>query len=281
MLLIGDSGSSKTDWRLIDQAERITQKEGIGLNPYFVGAEQIHAELSHLFGEDERKAVSNVIVYVSGAERQERKAIVDAGLSAVFPQAKIAIEHDLLGAARAVCGNKAGLAGILGTGSNCCFYDGEIKLKHFPSGGFILGDEGGGVNMGKKLLKAFIENRMPDDLLPFFIKRYPENSDYFLQQLYQEPRPNRFLAKFARFAFHHKNHPFVQEIILDNFRAYFDKQVLRFPEAKEYPLGIVGSIAFYFQEELCAVAEEKGVLIGKILEKPIAGLTLYHLSTSE
>lgn len=275
MILVADSGSTKTDWRLINGQE-IKQFECKGLNPDFNTTEDVREAVATTFDMLNKSEVSALYFYGSGCSSPSRNAIVEKGLTEVFPSAEIHVWHDLLGAARASCGKDKGLAGILGTGSNCCLFDGEEIIEEYRTGGYIMGDEGGGVYLGKKLLKAFIEERLPNELRERFIKRYDLNVDGILHNLYKEAYPNRFMASFSNFIFHHKQDPFIAQLISDSFEDYFDIQVCRFEEYKEIPLNLVGSIAFYYHDFIREVAAAKGVRVGTILEKPISGLSLYH-----
>jgi N-acetylglucosamine kinase-like BadF-type ATPase len=275
MILIADSGSSKTDWRLIEN-ETIKQFSGIGLNPDFVDSIKVTSELHMTFEAVQKKEVAEIHFYGSGCSSESRNKVILDGMVDVFPNANINIYHDLLGAARAACGKNRGIAGILGTGSNCCLFDGEQVIQEFRSGGFIIGDEGGGVDIGKRVLKAFIEGRMDGDLERRFLKRYDTNVDEILDALYKKPHPNKYIASFSQFAFHHRENPYVAKLIQDSFRAYFQNMVSRYSEHQSIPLNLVGSIAFYYQETLRKVAGEFKVQIGNIIEKPISGLTLYH-----
>ena len=280
MILIADSGSSKTDWRLVD-GHKITQHSCKGLNPDFNSAQDVESEVAATFSKlSSTSAIKSIYFYGAGCSSDERNTIVEEGLRAVFANASIEVEHDLLGAARAACGTEAGLAGILGTGSNCCLFDGKVVTHEYRTGGFIIGDEGGGVDIGKRIVKAFIEDYLPTELRTVFDQRYKLSVDLILQKLYKEPQPNRFLAAFAKFALHQKENPFMSKLIEQSFTAYFKSQVLRYPEAKQLKLNLVGSIAFYFQEHLRKVGQENKVQIGTILEKPISGLTLYHSGLS-
>jgi N-acetylglucosamine kinase-like BadF-type ATPase len=275
MIVVADSGSSKTDWRIIN-GEEIKQLETIGLNPDFHTQESIEKEINDAFIKEEALKVEQVYFYGSGCSSESRKSLLQTGLSALFKNAVIKVEHDLLGAARASCGNQAGLAGILGTGSNCCLFDGANVIREYRSGGYILGDEGGGVAIGKRLIKNYIEDTLPADLREAFDKRYSYTVDDILLNIYKKAQPNRFLASFANFVFHHREHPYITSLLTECFEAYFDVQVLRYPEVTSLSLNLVGSIAFYYHEYIRQVAERKGVRIGTILEKPISGLSLYH-----
>lgn len=280
MILVADSGSSKTDWRLINQGN-IQQFSCHGLNPDFNTIGSVFEAIIQTFPEAILKKVDKIHFYGSGCSSKSRNRIVEEGMRNAFKNSEITVYHDVLGAARAACGDKAGIAGILGTGSNCCLYDGKEVIKEYRTGGFVIGDEGGGVYLGKMLIKAFIEEKLPDDLCEKFEKRYSLTVDAILERLYKQEFPNRFLASFSQFVFHHREHEFIAKLIYKNFEDYLDNQVLRYKEAKELPLNLVGSIAFYYQEYLRRVAADKGVLIGTILEKPISGLSLYHSPLGE
>ena len=275
MILIADSGSSKTDWRLIDNST-ISQFSGIGLNPDFVDKISVAKELNNIFSTLNIEGVTEIHFYGSGCSSASRSNVISEGIKDVFPRSVIHIYHDLLGAARAACGRNRGVAGILGTGSNCCLYDGEQVIQGFRSGGFILSDEGGGVDIGKRILKAFIEGRMDEDLENRFLKRYKTTVDEVLEGLYRKPFPNKYIANFSRFAYHNRENPFISELLQHSFRAYFQNMVSRYDEYETVPLHLVGSIAFYYQEVLRKIAMEFNVQIGNVLEKPISGLTLYH-----
>lgn len=279
MIVIADSGSSKTDWRIIGE-DKISQYNCKGLNPDFNNTEDVRLATQETFENKDVSIVQEVYFYGSGCSSAKRNKVIEVGLEQVFKKAKIFVDHDLLGAARAACGKQEGLIGILGTGSNCCLFDGKEITREYRTGGYIVGDEGGGVDMGKRIIKHFIEEKFPKDLHEVFLTRYKLSVDDILESMYKKEYPNRFLASFSRFAFHHKEHPFMAKLIYDSLLAYFEEQVLRYPEATKLPLSLVGSISFYYQEFIRKVAAEKGVQIGTILEKPISGLSLYHANLS-
>tara|TARA_B100001109_G_C18860803_1_gene473879 strand:- start:2606 stop:3505 length:900 start_codon:yes stop_codon:yes gene_type:complete len=276
MKVIADSGSSKTDWFLIDGNRTLERFETKGFNPYFHTTDSIVSEIGDTFQSLTLEEVKEVHFYGAGCSSKERMDLVKEALESVFDGVKIFVSHDLLGSARAACGKQKGLAGILGTGSNCCSFDGVEIIDSFPSGGYSIGDEGGGVNLGRRMLKAYIEDYLPEDLRIAFDRKYATNVDEILVNLYKKPFPNRYMASFSRFTYHHREHPFVSEQILEEFTAYFSNQVMRFKQAQEWPLSLVGSVAFYYHEYIRIVAEQFGVQIGTILEKPISGLCLYH-----
>ncbi|MBL4707626.1 MAG: ATPase [Flavobacteriales bacterium] len=279
MILIADSGSSKTDWRLID-SKGVSQYSCIGLNPDFVDSELVTKSVSEAFDKINLKSVTDVHFYGSGCSSESRNKIVKIGLAKCFINAQINIYHDLLGAARAACGKERGIAGILGTGSNCCLFDGKEVIQEFRSGGFVIGDEGGGVDIAKRIVKSFIEGRFDEELQDKFQKRYQTSVDEILENLYKKSQPNKYLASFSQFALHNKENTYISTLIEDSFHSYFKNQVMRYEEYQRIPLSLVGSIAFYYQEIFRSIASEYGVQIGIILEKPISGLTLYHTDLS-
>ncbi len=277
MKLIADSGSTKTDWRLIKPDNSFDQTTTIGLNPYYVSVEQIQSELSNdkLLLKNSGE-VKSIYFYGSGCSSEEKKKVIATALSNIFKNAEIEIQHDLLGAARALCGREAGIAAILGTGSNSCEYDGKEIVANIPSLGFVLGDEGSGAHLGKELLRAFSYNELPDDLKKKFDFRYKTTIPEILENTLQKPLANRYMAGFAKFLFHNIDHPFISKIVIKCFTEFFDRHICKYNSHKNVPVHFVGSIAYYFGDRLRYVAEEKGIVVGNILEKPIAALTLYH-----
>jgi len=277
MIIIADSGSTKTDWRIINGVSDIEQIEGIGLNPNFHSINSISAAVKSTFSKFEKAKNAQVVYfYGAGCSTESQKGIVKTALYSFFHNANIHVEHDLLGAARAACYKNEGIAAILGTGSNVCSFDGENIIQSFPSGGYAIGDEGGGVNIGRRVLKAYIEEYMPKELRDRFDFRYKLNIDDILHQLYEKEQPNRFMASFSHFAYQHKENAFMASQIMEEFQQFFDNKVLRFDKATDWPLNTVGSVGFYYHEFLTATAEANDVKVGAIIEKPIAALSLYH-----
>lgn len=277
MKLIADSGSTKTDWRLIKSDNSFDQTTSIGLNPYYVSLEQIIAEVNKdLLLSTNANEVKSIYFYGSGCSSDEKKKVLIDAFSEVFKNAEIEIQHDLLGAARALCGRESGIAAILGTGSNSCEYNGSEIVANIPSLGFVLGDEGSGAHLGKELLRAFAYGELPDDLKKKFDFRYKTTIPEILHNTLQKPMANRYMASYAKFLFHNIDHPFISKIVVRCFTEFFDKHICKYESHKKVPVHFVGSIAYYFGDRLRYVAEEKGVVVGNILEKPIAALTLYH-----
>jgi len=276
MILIADSGSTKTDWRKIDQQGKITQAKTEGINPYF----QSEKEISQIINKELLPQIDlipkQIFFYGAGCKQEEKKEKVKNVLKEHFHLAEIAIENDLLGAARALCGDQEGIACILGTGSNSCHYDGQQIQKNIPPLGYILGDEGSGTSLGKIFLKNYLRGQLPEQLKERFEKRFPIGSMDFLDKVYQQPFPNRFLAGFAIFLFQNLKSPFVYHLVYENFLQFLEDILMNYQNHKNLKVHFTGSIAFYFSNILRQAANDKGIVVRNIVESPIAGLALYH-----
>ncbi len=202
--------------------------------------------------------------------------IIDNALQAVFPYAGISVEHDLLGAARGLFKNDEGIACILGTGSNSCYYkNGEI-LENVPSIGYIYGDEGSGAYMGKKLLRAYLKNHLPSDLHIAFTEKYNFSLEQILDATYNKEKPMQFMASFVKFLGENSTHQYVIELVKNAMDAFLHHQVFKYPGYRELPLGFVGSVAYHFRPLLESVLNEYDLKLKMILQKPIEGLVEYH-----
>ncbi|GGK84256.1 BadF/BadG/BcrA/BcrD ATPase family protein [Rufibacter glacialis] len=278
MILIADSGSTKTAWRVLDTQGEAGQAHTVGFNPYYQNTAEIAQTLqeSLLPQLTSYGSPQEIHFYGAGCSAPDKKAIVAAALSSLFPAADVQVHHDLEAAARALCGHQEGIACILGTGSNTCLYDGKQIVQNVPNLGFILGDEGSGGYMGKLLVQAFLNLEMPTDVHQAFMDRYNTNRDEIVDHVYSKPYPNRYMATYAKFLFDHQQHPFIHGLITKCFSDFFEKTVVKYPDYQHKETHFVGSIAFYFKDILLAVAKQYGIAVGKILESPIAGLSLYH-----
>jgi glucosamine kinase len=285
MILIADSGSTKTDWRLIDNDKKIHQFSTLGFNPYFQSTEDISKELREKLLPAIQGAITpkftdpkpEVHFYGAGCSSETKCKIVHDAIIVNFPGAQVHVEHDLLGAARAVCGREAGIAAILGTGSNSCYYDGNDIVENVDSLGFILGDEGSGAYIGKKFVQDYLNKEMPAAISQRFFERFGLKKEDILDAIYKKPMPNRFLASFSKFIYQNLKEQYIIDLVANAFRDFFDKHICKYPKHREVQFHCVGSVGFYYSNILRAVAQEKGVAPGRIIETPIAGLTLYHL----
>ncbi|TFV93700.1 N-acetylglucosamine kinase [Algoriphagus kandeliae] len=276
MILIADSGSSKTDWRVIHANGQISQFRGVGFNPYYQTSEQMASQMQVDFLLNLKEEIREIHYYGAGCSTPERKGEVAKALSTVFPTASIEVDHDLAAAARATCGHDAGIACILGTGSNSCDYDGNKIIANRPAPGYILGDEGGGGYIGRKLLQDFIYEDMPQEIRKDLVGQFQLTQAIIQENVYRKPFPNRYMASFCRFITEHKSHPYCYRLYYDSFMEFFEKHICRYDNFQNKPVNFVGSIAYYNSDILRKAASDKGLHVKLIIESPIAGLTLYH-----
>lgn len=277
MILIADSGSSKTDWRLVANDGSVRAAKTAGFNPYFQTAEQIYAEITtELLPQLETTAIREIHFYGAGCSTEKNCNIVREGVGRLFSEAKIHVGHDLLAAARALCGHEAGIACILGTGVNACFYDGREITEARPSLGFWLGDEGGGGWLGKTLVQHYFHGEMPAELSQAFAEAYHLTLPTVLENAYKKPFPNSYFAAFSRFLSDHLDHAYAQELIYDGFALFFDRYVGKFPTYQQQPIHFTGSVAFHYRAILQKAAADKKLTLKNVLASPISGLVEYH-----
>jgi glucosamine kinase len=278
MILIADSGATKTAWRLVHSRQDIRSFETNGFNPFFINSASIEDEVAkELVPFIDSHHVKEVFFYGAGCSTIDKCIIVEDGLKDLFSEARIKVEDDLLGAARALFSHQPGIACILGTGSNSCLYDGKKITENIPSLGYLLGDEGSGAYIGKRLLREVFTLSAPADVRALFEKKYNYTRVDILNQIYQRPLPNRFLSSFMPFIRENISHPFIVELVKHCFRDFFEMQVLKYSECRNMAISCTGSIAHYFAEQLREVAIEKNLEIKNIVQTPIEGLTEYHL----
>ena len=276
MIIIADSGSSKIDWRLLNKDGSIGQTNTIGFNPYYQPIEDLTKNIREALVPIVKEVVTKIFFYGTGVSSSRNQELVRGAFMEFFPIAKVEIEWDLLAAARALCGEEAGIACILGTGSNSCLYDGKKITEQVANLGWILADEGSGATIGKKFLFDYLRKKMPPPLAEQFRKRFPFTREEFLEKIYQQEKPSTFLATFSKFIFQHLKEPYCYQLVYDSLAEFFENNVMKYEGFKNLRVHFVGSIAFYYSDLLRQVANDKGVTVKNILETPIAGLTLYH-----
>lgn len=276
MILIADSGGSKTDWRWIDDDGKIGQANTLGFNPYSHQAEALVQSMREILLPQLTGTVNKIYFYGAGVSSAANSAIVKDVLSGFFANAYIEINWDLLGAARALCGHEPGIACILGTGSNSCYYNGHAIANNTPNLGWILGDEGSGASLGKQLAIDYIRHQMPAELAAQFRARFSLEREEILAQVYQGERPAAFLGGFAKFIFQHLKEPYCYQLVYSGFEDFYKKNVMQYRAYQSMKVHFAGSVAFYFSDLLRQVANDLGITVKNILESPIAGLTLYH-----
>ncbi|MEO5978786.1 MAG: N-acetylglucosamine kinase [Chryseolinea sp.] len=276
MIIIADSGGSKIDWRLIDNKGGVGQASAPGFNPYYQPIEDLKKNIQELVLPKIKEEVSKIFFYGAGVSSVKNQLTIKSAFLEFFPEAHIEIGWDLLAAARALCGHEAGIACIMGTGSNSCLYDGEKITGNVANLGWILADEGSGANIGMKFLVDYLRELMPDNLRKMFHERFPLSREEFLEKVYQQERPSAFLASFTKFIFQHLKEPYCYKLIYSSFSEFYENNVMKYDNYKNLKVHFTGSIAFYFSDILRQVANDKGITVKNILEGPIAGLTLYH-----
>lgn len=279
MILIVDSGSTKSDWVALNlDGTESFRTETIGFNPYFIDSKTIEEELkknTELVSIKDK--VQKVFFYGAGCSSDTMNAVVEKALQSFFKKSKVVVDHDLLAAAYAAYNGKPAIVCILGTGSNSCYFDGKTLYEETPSLAYILGDEGSGNNLGKRILQAYFLKKMPKHLARAFEERYHLTVAELNKNVYQNPFANAYLASFSRFVADHKYEPFIQKIVYDSMKEFFINQVLPYPQARTSEINFIGSIAHYYEEILQAVASEFHLQIGFVLRKPIDNLVKYHL----
>ena len=278
MLLVADSGSTKADWLLFDGKNISGPLHTMGFNPFFHSTEVVFDTMMKSPEMlDIREKITAVKFFGAGCSSAERNEIIAAGLRRFFTNAEVLVEHDLLACALATCGDEAGISCIIGTGSNSCWFDGQEVHERNYGLGFILGDEGSGSWLGKKLLTFYLYGRLPEDLAAAFHAAYGLNKNDIINKVYKEPNANVWLASFTRFLSDHYDHPFVREMIRQSMRDFCDLYVCDYPNYRSVPVHFVGSVAFVFRRELEEVAAEIGFHIGKIIKQPVDDLMAYFV----
>lgn len=277
MVLIADAGSTKTDWKIVADDQKVTTIQTIGFNPALTNTALIIKALSPVFKEEQLNlSFSAVHYYGAGCWDMDSCIIVLSALEYFFPNAEIEVTNDLLGAARAVCGVQSGVACILGTGANSCLYDGQKVIDNVPALGYIMGDEGSGAYLGKQLLKHYFYRELPSDLKNRLEETQEVSKKILIEEVYKGTAGNRYLANFAPFLIQEKKHPFVQKLISDAFDEFIKKQLLKYTNIKGLPIHFIGSIAFFLKDILEERLTAYNLQLGKIIRQPIDGLVEFH-----
>jgi len=276
MILIADSGSTKTEWCIVKNGAIVQRINTSGINPYFMSSEDIEEELSKtLFPAIKQYTIQHVFFYGAGCAFPEKNKILEDILSSKL-KAFVEVYSDLMGAARSLCGPQPGIACILGTGSNSCLFDGVEILQHISPLGFILGDEGSGAVLGKLLVGDCLKHRLPKPLIEKFMKQYELTPAIILEKVYKQSFPNRFLAGLSRFLWENIQEQSIRNIISGSFHSFFIRNVMYYKDMEKLPIHFTGSIAFYYQEILREVASELDLNIDIITQAPMEGLIQYH-----
>ncbi len=280
MIIIADSGSTKCSWSMISTSGTILNINTAGINPFFRSTDSIYEELLQDLHPKLVEPVEKIFFYGSGIVNEEKAGIIRDALRPLLPDAEIELHSDVVAACRAIFGRSSGIACILGTGSNVSLYDGKVIVTGVSPLGFILGDEGSGSVFGKKLLGDYFKQVMPLELREKFHLKFNPNRDEVLQRVYRTERPNHFLASFTPFLSENISEGYIYNMVRNSFIEFFERNVTRIPDYKSYPIGFVGSIAYFFGEIVREVCEHYGIKCISIHQGPMDGLVKYHLNNN-
>mgnify|MGYP002512718742 FL=1 len=278
MILIADSGSTKTDWCVVENGVLVQQIFTKGTNPFFQSEEEISNEIATaLLPELKTDEFDAVYFYGAGCGFPDKIEIVHRAISKQLKvKGNVEVATDMLAAARGLCGREAGIACIMGTGSNSCYYDGENIVANVSPLGFILGDEGSGACLGKLMVGDLLKNQMNPELKEKFLKQFDLTPADIIDRVYRKPFPNRFLASLSPFLAQNINEPCVHELVLNSFKAFFKRNIMQYENYQNLKVNLIGSVAFYYKEVLAEAAEAMGIQLGTIIQSPMEGLIKYH-----
>ncbi len=276
MILIADSGSTKTEWRLSDDTllgENTCITKGI--NPFYQNTKDILNSLNSEF-KLTTTHIDAIHFYGAGCANAEKNNVVKKALSTYFKTDSISIESDLVGAARSLCGHSSGIACILGTGSNSCVYDGEYIIDNTSPLGYIIGDEGSGSALGKQLVSDILKKQLPQHIINLFYDEYDTEKNEILDNIYKKPFANRYLASFTTFLSKHIELPELSKIVIESFEAFIKRNLLQYKDVLHLKINFTGSVAFYFQDQLKQALSNYNLNLGFITQTPMDGLEKYH-----
>ena len=279
MILIADSGSTKTQWNVIDRGQLVCEVFTKGLNPYFQTPEEMGEELrSALQPHIPEGPYAAVRFFGAGCTPEKIRSMEHVLVHNLSVGGIVEVGSDMLGAARSTCGREAGIACILGTGSNSCFYDGKAITANVSPLGFILGDEGSGAVLGRLLVGLLLKNQLGEELKERFLSEYGLTPADIIERVYRQPFPNRFLASFSPFITRHLDDPRMRQLVRGAFKDFFARNVMQYDGYTDHPVHFVGSVAYHYQPLLRDTAEGLGLRVGSIAQSPMEGLRAYYSS---
>ena len=268
--LIVDAGSTKMEWVVMEERQMVRRFHTSGFNPNYAEPSALEKILFQEIPDDLEDAVS-VAYYGTGCGSEANCNLVEDLLRKRFPDAEVYVSHDMMGAARALFGEGRGIACILGTGANSCLYEDGKILDKAVSLGYLVGDEGSGCYIGRKLVRAFYYKLMPNDLRALFEAEYQLDLKSFIDRVYHQPEASKYLAGFTRFAGEYKDHPFVRQLVKECLDDFINVFVMRYQDCRELPIGFVGSVAYHFRDILQECLDSRGLHLGKVLASPAEG----------
>ena len=279
MKLLVDSGSTKADWISIDDSGKVLfTTQTLGLNPEVLGKDQVIARLDDKFDiSHNKKSVSHLYFYGAGCGTERMRDFLAGIFKEYFPKAVISVHEDTYAAVYATTPkNEKAIVAILGTGSNCSYFDGTVLHQKVQSLGYIAMDDASGNQFGRHLIRGYYFNKMPKDLATKFEAAYDLDADVIKHHLYKEPNPNAYLATFAKFLIQNKDEEFCKKIIFACMEDFVDLYIKQYENHKDLPIHFIGSIAFYLKDELKQVLDKHKLKLGNVLRRPIDGLIAYH-----
>lgn len=280
MKLLVDSGSTKADWISIDENGKVLfTTQTLGLNPEVLNKEEIITRVNDRFDISLNKEnVTHLFFYGAGCGTDRMKDFLHGVFQEYFPNAAIVVHEDTYAAVYATTPkNEKAIVCILGTGSNCSYFDGQILHQKVQSLGYIAMDDCSGNQFGRQLIRDYYFSKMPANLAAEFAKTYDLDADVIKHNLYKEPNPNAYMATFAKFLILHKSDEYCQKLVRKDMQIFVDNYITQYENCKEVPINFIGSIAFYLKEELKEVLESNGLTIGNVLRRPIDGLIEFHV----
>lgn len=278
MRLIIDSGSTKMDWILLDGQEVKARFVTEGFNPNYSDIQTLESFVETQHFASLPNEIQTIHYYGTGCGNEQNCLLIKGVFQRRFPHADIHVTHDLMAACHALLGHEKGIACILGTGSNSCVYDGSNIVEKAISLGYLVGDEGSGMHIGRKMVRAYFYGFMPEDLRQRFAETYSLELPDFVQNLYHNTQPSKYLASYAKFAGENQDHPFICALVKGCFKAFIEAFVLRYENCKSLKISFIGSVAFHFQYLLKESLAENGLTMGMVLQTPAEGLIRFYQS---
>jgi len=280
MILIADSGATKTDWRIVKDKDNIFQAVTEGVNPHYATTDKILSIFTEAIAKKELPGeVESIYFYGAGITSGNKASEISGALNKAFKTSGVEVQTDIVGVARSLCGNRSGIIALLGTGSASCVYDGKKITKQVPSLGYILGDEGSGAHLGKKLLAGFLRGSLPRELEKKFKEQFKIDKEYVLNELNKGRVPSRFLGSFTEFILPHIHFPYMHSLVYNSFAEFIENYIMPYSEHTELKVSFCGGVAFHFSNVLTKACSDFKLSLGKVVKSPIAGLTLYHLES--
>ena len=277
-MILVESGATKSDWRVVNgDGTTIRQFLKPGMNVSTMKMEDILATVTDAFETEDLNAldVRGFYLYTAGVVTDQIRKEIASHVQSISSIEDVDVQDDLMGAARAVCGREPGIAAILGTGSNACFYDGVSIHRNVYSGGFILGDEGSGARLGKLFLSDFLKGYVPDNVAEDFSKEFDSSYAAIVEGVYRSSSPSGYLGSLAPFILNHKDNGYIRNLIEGNFEAFIDRMLSKY-DISRYPVGLVGGFAWACRDILQPMLLERGIRVSNILKSPVEGLCGYH-----